>query len=321
MRASDFGYIVPEPASLVSTQTKEKSLSMIRVWLKVHGLCLLRISLKSSLAQPLPNTSWNAILTAEYAAQKVRDHEAGKRAQHRQKLRSEIVSLFGNCVGGDSDIEVQSSIDLEQVNASWLGIPYGQLEREHFEQILWELHELCFRYEFRALDLRARLHTPFEDDPNTESLLMQCFPDNSHGVPMLHAANHGIASLSSRERAHYLFTMARVMSRWKGIPTRGLIAQTNKLRWSLDEVDALEREIAETYTQLFFNCFRRAAVVPHRLSDQAVGRNPLVGRSGEILLAPHVENNSTILINSQIEKWYVHWRRITRIDFLLRMYT
>ncbi len=122
------------------------------------------------------------------------------------------MSLFRNCVGGDSGIEVQSSIDFEQVNASWLGVPYGQLEQEHFKQILWELHKLCFRYEFRALDLRACLHTPFKDNPNSESLLMQCFPDYSLGVPMLHAANHGIASLSSQEWAHYLFTMAHVMS-------------------------------------------------------------------------------------------------------------
>ena len=70
LRASDFRYIVPEPASLVSTQTEAKSLSMFRIWVKMRGLCLLRISMKSSLAQPLPNLSWNTILTAEYAAQK-----------------------------------------------------------------------------------------------------------------------------------------------------------------------------------------------------------------------------------------------------------
>ena len=70
MQASDVGYIVPEPASMVSTQTEEKSHSMFWVWLNLHGLCMLRILTKSSLARPMPNLSWNVLPTSEYAASK-----------------------------------------------------------------------------------------------------------------------------------------------------------------------------------------------------------------------------------------------------------
>ena len=45
------------------------------IWLKMHGICLLHVSQKLSLVQPLPTKLWNALLTAEFAAQKAQDHE------------------------------------------------------------------------------------------------------------------------------------------------------------------------------------------------------------------------------------------------------
>ncbi len=230
-------YIVPEPASLVATQTSEKSMAMFCSWLKICGICILSISEKNSQARPWPNKSWNAILTAEFASWKARDHQPGKRA--RDKLRQEIVDFLGNCVGSDTGVEVAPAMDLSNVWASWLGVPFPNLEPVHFEQILWEMHELCFRFEFHALDERARLQTPYEKDPQAEALLDQCFPTNSMVVPTLNTANHGIASLSCWERAHYLFAMAHVMRRWRWIPANGWISRVDKLTWSMDNIELL----------------------------------------------------------------------------------
>ena len=107
-----------------------------------------------------------------------------------------MVGLTENCVGGNTDIEVMSSINFLKIDASWLGIPFERLKQEHFEQILWELHKLCSHHELSALDHCARLYTPYESDPNAETLLMQCFPNNSFAIPTLDTANHEIASLS-----------------------------------------------------------------------------------------------------------------------------
>ena len=52
--------------------------------------------------------------------------------------------LMGNCINGESGIELATSIDMIRVNASWLGVPFDQLDPEHFEQIIWELHEVNF---------------------------------------------------------------------------------------------------------------------------------------------------------------------------------
>ena len=293
------GYIVPEPASLVSTQTVEKSMAMFRVWLTIRAICLLRLATKSSLAQPLPNKSWNALLTAEYASQRVREHEPGRRVQEQERLRSDMVSLMGNTLRENSDVQTQSTMEINSSRASWLGIPFDQLEPLHFQQILWELHELCFRFEFCALDCHARIGTPFENDGDSDILLINCVPENSFSVPTLATANHGIASSSVRECAHYLFAMARVMRRWRWSSSEGWISKASKLRWLPEEIDSLEKEIATTYTQSFWNCFRRAPVVPHHLSNDASERNPIVGSSHLPILAPHVDNNASIVINLQ----------------------
>ena len=298
--ASDTAYIVPEPASFVSTQTREKSMAMFRAWLVFRSICLLRISLKSSLAQPRHGKAWSALLTWEFAERGGADKPPRNRAQKRTKMREEMVSLMKNCVQIDNDLQMVQDIIFDSSHASWQGTPFDALEDKHFEQILWELHEINFRFEFQALDRRARIDTPFENSHNADIQLMACFPEHSFAIPPLCHANHGIASTSMRERAHYLFTMARVMKRWKWILKDGYISK-NQLRWSYDEIDSLEQEIASTYTQLFFDCFRRAPVTPHRLSDRAAGDVDL-NRSLAIIFAPHIENASYI-VNSVVTEY------------------
>ena len=94
-------------------------------------------------------------------------------------------------------MDIPTSVDTIHVNTSWLGIPLDQLEPEHFQQILWELHEVNFRFKFCALDHCTRYSTPFKEDPEAENLLAACFPDSSFGFPTLDTANHGIASTFS----------------------------------------------------------------------------------------------------------------------------
>ena len=85
---------------------------------------------------------------------------------------------------------------------------------------------------------------------------MNCFPDASLAVPSLLVANHGIASSSARERAHYLFAMCQNMARWRQVNPKGLIVKIHKMKWSVEELDELEKEVAAFYTQSFYNCFR-----------------------------------------------------------------
>ena len=104
-------------------------------------------------------------------------------------------------------------------------------------------------------------------------------------------------SLSTRERSHYLFAMARVMSKWHSVSSEGWIVQTEKLHWDPKELEALEVEVASVYTQLFHDCFRRAPVIFRRLSEKATSALPSAHRVHEPQLSPHITNNPMVILN------------------------
>jgi hypothetical protein len=296
--ASDSGYVVPEPALLVGAQATGKSNAMFQSWLVFRQICMLRLATRSSLAQPKHGNAWKALLTYAYSQQRATAEKApGKKAQEREELRKTMFSFMSGALLDELDIQATADIPFDDSQAAWHRIRFSELQEAHFEQILWELHEINFRFELQALDRRARIGTPFEDDPNAESLLAACTPGRTFSTASLHVANHGLASLSFQERSHYLLAMGRVMRRWRWVSSNGWISKAEKVSWKAAEIDALEKEIASSYTQLFFNCFRRAPIVPHRLSETAVSNMPHFGFPHEPVYAPIVENTSNVVIN------------------------
>ena len=295
---TDTAYVVPEPSSLISRAEWTKSAAMIRSWLKYRPLLIFRLTSATSIAQPKHGKAWSALLSAEYStttAEGLLRDDIQQKETHR--LREEMASFLSNSVGSD-DVRIADELSLSTATSSWQGIAFDSLEAGHFEQILWELAELNFRFEFQALDRRARLGTPFQESVVDESL-SACFPDRSLAVPSLFSANHGIASTRLRERAHYLFAMARVMSKWKGINNSAfrLISQTGQLRWSAKQVDTLETEIATFYTQSFYDYFRRPCVLPRQLSECATQALPYSSEHLPLRQAPFLDGDPTVLIN------------------------
>ena len=286
----DTAYVVPEPAFMVSTQSTEKSMAMFRSWLKFRPILIYGIAFLRSKAQPQHNKSWNALLVAEYLS-KMTD-SVGGRSKQREEVKESMLSFLKETA---DEIRLSESPSDEILESTWHGLHFEQLKPEHFEQILWELSELNFRYEFQALDVRSRIGTPYEEE-EAHTAIMSCFPDLSFSVPSLLTANHGIASDSQRERAHYLLAMARVMSKWRWADQNGWIALVGKVKWSADELEKLEKEIAALYTQSFYQCFRRAAVLPRRLSEAAVKACPIPGQHSP-QMAPTVKNNPTFIVN------------------------
>ena len=287
---------------MVSTQKEEKSQAMFRAWLKYRPVLIFRLSYNTSEAQPQPLKAWNALLAAEYLSMMKPDKQQGTRTEERQALRSEMLSFLGNNLR-DLDVQISDNLDVSTEGCLWHGIPFTHLQQEHFEQILWELSEINFRFEFQALDRRGRRGTWYEQDMDADISLMACVPDASFAVPSLTIANHGIASSSQKERAHYIFTIGHVMSRWSWVKSASWIMKTKtKLRWSLDELELLEIEIASQYTQSFHDCFRRAAILPRRLSEAAMKALPSVGEKHLPQQAPVLENVSVIFINIQAAK-------------------
>ena len=84
----------------------------------------------------------------------------------------------------NNDLQIVQDIIFDSFHASWQGTPFDALEDKNFEQILWELHKINFRFEFQALDRRAHINMPFENSYNTDIQLMACFPEHSFVIPL-----------------------------------------------------------------------------------------------------------------------------------------
>jgi hypothetical protein len=127
------------------------------------------------------------------------------------------------------------------------------------------------------------------------SLIAACFPD-SLLVADFNSANRGIASSNLRELAHFLFAIARVMKSWRSVDPHGWIARWNQLKWTEQELHLLEEEVAIVYTQSFYNHFRRAAILPRRLSDAARAAWADSPPPSTPILAPVLEAQGTLVI-------------------------
>ena len=257
---SDMCYTFPEPAKIVSATAPGKDKAMIHSWIKYRSLMLHSISASTFQPKPQPARAWDALLTAEYVSTRNQD------PQHkREKLRNDMIAFIGH-----TELKEVDELELSTVDAKWEGRPVGELQAEDYERVLWELAELNFRFEFQALDLRLSMSSGGVLPVGRSTRLRRCFPGGCLLVANWRVANHGIASHQLQEKAHYLFLMATLMIDWPKVKTRGWIGRVgSQLKWNEDEVDQLEMEIAEVYTQLFFNSFRRAPVVPLRLSKRS----------------------------------------------------
>ena len=281
---SDICYTFPKPAKLVSTIAPGKDKVMIHSWVKYRPLMLHSISSSTSPPKPQPPRAWEALLTAEYVSTNGQDPQ-----QKRQKLQNDMIAFVGH-----TELKEVDELELSTADAKWEGRVVGDLQAEDYEQVLWELVELNFHFEFQALD--QRLSTRSGTFPVGRSTrIRQCFPGGCLLVADWRVSNHGIASEQLREKAHYLFLMASLLINWPKVNTNGWIGHVeSQLKWSEDEVDNPERDIAEVYTQTFFNAFRCAPVVPLRLSERSVPLPEWFAAT----LAPTMENSHNIMMNT-----------------------
>ena len=102
----------------------------------------------------------------------------------------------------------------ESNSVSWNGTNFDALGDRNFEEVLWELSELNFRFELAALDLRMSGSTPVDH----YHLVVKCFPDavetGSLLVVKLECADQGLGSLNWQQRSRYLLALKRLMIEW-----------------------------------------------------------------------------------------------------------
>ncbi|KAK0471908.1 hypothetical protein IW261DRAFT_1424716 [Armillaria novae-zelandiae] len=159
--------------------------------------------------------------------------------------------------------ELPLCTDNVATSAFWRGKNYEALRQEECQEILWELAEVNFCCEFKALHQCAI-------GPNVRNLpIMHCFPDGDHLPRQLDigAANYGLADPLWLRRAPYIFAMKKVMQTWEDMPP-SLLSKVRTAGWTEKEFLLVEKTVANYYCNTFWQYFGCAPVLPRQLMHQ-----------------------------------------------------
>jgi hypothetical protein len=211
----------------------------------------------------MPTAVWRDILSFEHARDKMESSSTQSKDTMSSRLRTEAFNFLQNCVSVDG----VTLLGLERGEVKWNGKAVQTPSDAEYEEMLWELSELNFRFELLALHSRAT--TSGDKDP--QELISACFPgchSRSLLIADLGTANHGLADGNWEDKAFYLHALKRLLMTWRGeIPS---IIKMEKYQWLECDIHDLENEIAQFYVKSFYNYFRRAPIVPRGLSHVAL---------------------------------------------------
>ena len=257
----DVGYVFPEPMMFVRVQTTARKEAYFESWLRYRSAFIYRANAGTAATRPIPTQVWRDILTHDWGQTRTPSTTAAPSATTRSKGQwDQALRLFEECTQADG-VEF---LGLHNGCMTWGGRPVEKITDKIREEVLWELCKLNFRYELFALNSRV-----CRSKTGRELLIAACFPNCtavSISVADLGNANHGLADEDWEQRAVYLQAFRRLMSTWVGVPD---IMCQEKWQWTRAELDYLENTVTTFYVKSFFKHFRRAPVLPHRLSHTA----------------------------------------------------
>ena len=223
----------------------------------------MRATNEASVA--MSGQNWRDFLATDLSTtSEKKDTKAARRRQQILDMLTPKSDLF-------PDVKTRSAAG-EPI--TWQGKKYipGILPADGIvREILWELYELNFYFELHSLDRRACTNFITSDNLDSElihrqALISECFPVDPFKSTSLPTRNCGLAGHNAEERLPFVQALVRVMQSWKGDkpPVFQLAAQPS-LEISASHATELEEEATKYYCQQFYNCFGRAALVPHRL--------------------------------------------------------
>ncbi|KAF8078229.1 hypothetical protein FPV67DRAFT_1403925 [Lyophyllum atratum] len=256
-RPSDAGYVFPDPGLFVGVATEDKMATYLRNWVTNRSAIIFRLASMGSTASPIKSQLWRSLLNFGLAAPDPSETVGARR-------RQEIIELLGDCVHEPGVQIGTSAADI----VTWRDtqLQPGALPPRHVvHEILWELYELNFRFEFVALDARAssNVDAVLED---RQRLVRACFPAGHLLAVDFARASEGLGAEHWSDRATYLLAMLRVVKSWVDCPASLREVEAKPAAdYTEEEMVGMERELARFYAQSFFNYFARAAIVPHRL--------------------------------------------------------
>jgi len=310
----DRGYVFPDPGLFLGVGTPETQAKFFYNWVKYRLALIYRLTAPNSNSKPLSSQVWRSMLHLpideflppprsahtprstlpaspfSLPGQRSVPHNrstlvlppnATTPAPTKSAKRLEVIhALLENCLNVDgvrvNDMPT-NEIFWQQRQLSATSLPGQQIAQE----ILWELFELNFRFEFMALDSRAHIPPTSATDVPREDLLLKCFAGNIGGsilVAQREFAHQGLAASSWMDRAPLIVAIRDVVRTWPGFEkvvqgcTEVDVSVNQEIEtYSESEINAMEQAIATFYTQSFYDFFGRAAIIPRRLPPKQEG--------------------------------------------------
>lgn len=251
---TDLAYLFPEAAGLAVIHGKPKFAAMMKTWLRYRSAIIYRMTHSNSDAKPMAQQAWKTLLLLDW----LRPTPGTKNDTRVNDLKDFLQSCL------DVDGVTAAAGTETTIEPSWRGKMASQLVDSDYQEILWEVNELNFRFELMALDSRLSSDA---GNPHRQRLIEACFPGCSTGnllVVDLEKANHGLAHDSVDERSLYIQALRKVMQSWE-LKLPPLVAADHKAAWREAEFNELEREMTGFYVQTFYDIFHRAATIPRHL--------------------------------------------------------
>ncbi|KAJ7729386.1 hypothetical protein DFH07DRAFT_969524 [Mycena maculata] len=238
---ADRRYVFPEPALLVNT-TPERQRKFLHHW------TLLRDGFTYMLSQPLKSQllhvqEWRDILEGRMTK---RGHPESKTGRRSALLEDRIQPVLDAC----------NLTSLEGFPVPSESLPEFSLAETR--EIVWQVAETSFRFEFCALDWRASQKSRVDD-------VQGCFAGRMLIGTPLEFSQRGFAAEKIDQRHRYFMRAATLMLDWNTrsprppLITRGFLERPN---WTTTQMEGLEAAVCQYYMQAFWEHFGRAAVVP-----------------------------------------------------------
>ncbi|KAJ8073869.1 hypothetical protein PM082_012147 [Marasmius tenuissimus] len=255
------GYSFLDPG-MILFPPPEKRERLLRNWLRLRPVLIFRHCMPAGVASGAwSSKQWRVILGTT-------DDYTPKEGSHKMaEQRAVVKDLLGQCLKFYGDLEYDPK---DTLHFKWQDcrLPVGRLSDPLLAQeIVWELFELNFRFEFHALHHKMCPSEEFVFSPDVQA----CFSGaEGIGNPTqidFRRANSGVAAASIRHRGKYFHRMCHVMKGWPGgAKADSFVA--GKEKWedhSDDEMEKMEEWVTKFYCQAFFENFGRPPVLPHRL--------------------------------------------------------
>ncbi|KAK6974919.1 hypothetical protein R3P38DRAFT_3130055 [Favolaschia claudopus] len=243
-------YVLPEPALILSSDDESRRRLLLHHYCMLRDALMFRLTDRSVRPQPLTTQEWRDVLQGKL----VKQGKHGSRAETRSFIVEDLLrpALQACGIDGLKDFPVAPN-----------AVPTMNV---HFaKELVWELAEMSFRFEFLALDSRASQRKRPDE-------CRKCFAGDGLVGLDFRESQRGLAALALEERMPYLLGMARLMCDWiVPCPRPPEIEETlGRPISALDrrEMHKFERRVASYYAQSFYELFGRAAIIPMRLEHE-----------------------------------------------------